>query len=336
MRRILPLCLIFLCSTFVYGAWPEVELVAPVLSIDQESEQVVLLKMSLGPEFDITVRVTDQTEIKDEGEDPIAVSDLMAGVVLKVEGLLTNEGVLAQDIEIAGDESDFSVNAFTELRTPGLAEFPRELTRNFKGLFSKNNLNPLLIGLGAAGVAAFFDHKIHQPQDGFQSFQTLGQTGKIMGKQYFIVPAIAGLLVVNKFYPDNRFHSMSLALTQGWVLNNALTYALKFSSHRRRPNDSSNLSFPSGHASNAFMWATVASQYYGRKVAIPAYATAVFIGCSRIANSAHYMSDVIAGAALGYIVGRTVVRGLEDRQRHIIWLPSVSPDGFGMSLKFDF
>ena len=32
------------------------------------------------------------------------------------------------------------------------------------------------------------------------------------------------------------------------------------------------------------------------------------MGASRIDQDKHWMSDVVAGAALGYIVGRTVVR----------------------------
>ena len=41
---------------------------------------------------------------------------------------------------------------------------------------------------------------------------------------------------------------------------------------------------------------------------MPAYVLASAVAVSRIQLDKHYLSDVVAGAALGYIVGRTVVR----------------------------
>jgi hypothetical protein len=54
--------------------------------------------------------------------------------------------------------------------------------------------------------------------------------------------------------------------------------------------------------------ATVANSHFGPKVGIPSFLAASLIGASRIQSNKHNLSDVIAGATLGYIVGRTVVR----------------------------
>jgi membrane-associated phospholipid phosphatase len=43
-------------------------------------------------------------------------------------------------------------------------------------------------------------------------------------------------------------------------------------------------------------------------VGVPSYAAAAAIGYARIVRDKHYLSDVVAGATLGYVVGRTVVR----------------------------
>jgi membrane-associated phospholipid phosphatase len=70
--------------------------------------------------------------------------------------------------------------------------------------------------------------------------------------------------------------------------------------------------FPSGHTIAAFSVATVASRRYGVKhrwVPYVAYGTAGAIGFSRITLSTHNLSDVAAGAALGYIISRFVVLG---------------------------
>ena len=65
------------------------------------------------------------------------------------------------------------------------------------------------------------------------------------------------------------------------------------------------------HTSGTFAFATVAAHYYGMKVSIPAYAVAALVGASRIEKGKHFLSDVVFGATLGYIAGRTAVRGTE-------------------------
>jgi hypothetical protein len=52
----------------------------------------------------------------------------------------------------------------------------------------------------------------------------------------------------------------------------------------------------------------VFERHYGWKWGVPAYALAATMGYSRIVRDKHYLSDVVAGATLGYIVGRTTVR----------------------------
>lgn len=74
------------------------------------------------------------------------------------------------------------------------------------------------------------------------------------------------------------------------------------------PNGQDDLSFPSGHTSNSFALAAVAERHYGWKLGLPAYLVAGLVGASRIEQDKHHLSDVMSGAVLGYVVGRTVVR----------------------------
>ena len=59
-------------------------------------------------------------------------------------------------------------------------------------------------------------------------------------------------------------------------------------------------SFPSGHTVTAFAMATSFSFLYPRW-SVPAFLIAAMIGLSRIVLTAHYLSDVIAGAVVGVI-----------------------------------
>ena len=70
-------------------------------------------------------------------------------------------------------------------------------------------------------------------------------------------------------------------------------------------------SFPSGHTIVAFSVATIVARRYGnhRWVPFAAYGAAALVGFSRLSLSAHFLSDVFMGGALGYSIGRfTVLR----------------------------
>jgi membrane-associated phospholipid phosphatase len=67
-------------------------------------------------------------------------------------------------------------------------------------------------------------------------------------------------------------------------------------------------SFPSGHSIAAFSVATVFANRYRQHRWVPwvAYGLAGFVAFSRIPLQAHFVSDVFAGAVLGYSVAHYV------------------------------
>ena len=133
------------------------------------------------------------------------------------------------------------------------------------------------------------------------------------------------MVLTSQFKGSERFRTLSYSLAQGFVLNSAVTVGIKAAVGRERPDKSNSRSFPSGHSSNAFAFATILSHYHP-KTTIPAYFAASVVAVSRLDEDVHFLSDVVAGATLGYIVGRTVVRqAKKKRQRHITWMPYYSP-----------
>lgn len=68
-------------------------------------------------------------------------------------------------------------------------------------------------------------------------------------------------------------------------------------------------SFVSGHTISVWSVATVIALQYKDKPLIPVlcYTLAAGSGLARVTEGAHWLSDVIAGAALGYSIGRFVV-----------------------------
>jgi membrane-associated phospholipid phosphatase len=218
-----------------------------------------------------------------------------------------------------------------------LGQLPKNLGRSFVGVFAKDNLGPFLVGSAFAGGAALVDGHTRSALRGDAPFVS-GAASKVGGLTY-MVPATLGLFAAGRFTGDGRFRAFSYDATQAVVVNAVYTDLFKRLASRTRPDGSNNLSFPSGHTSNAFALATVANAHYGWKAGAPAYLAAGAIGLSRVTNDKHHLSDVLAGAALGYITGRTTVRvnGTPEPRKPVFNLHPVSDaQGAGVGLGATF
>lgn len=123
-------------------------------------------------------------------------------------------------------------------------------------------------------------------------------------------------------------HGKALALTAA----NHITLAALV--NRQRPNNQNYLSFPSGHASSSFATATSLAYAYGAPAGIPAFALASFVAASRVSENIHWLSDVVAGAALGIYWGRAAA--LNPAKEYFTILPSYSEGVAGLSFQMDF
>lgn len=82
----------------------------------------------------------------------------------------------------------------------------------------------------------------------------------------------------------------------------AAVNGVKYSVGRLRPDGTRYNSFPSGHTATTFMSATMLYKEYGWRypaLSIGGYTIAAVTGVSRIMNNRHWLTDVIAGAAVG-------------------------------------
>jgi membrane-associated phospholipid phosphatase len=99
---------------------------------------------------------------------------------------------------------------------------------------------------------------------------------------------------------------MGMDLLRAQALAEIMVEPLKFATRRLRPDGSNHLSFPSGHAAVTFATATALERHLGWEKAALAYAVASYVAASRLHDNVHYLSDVVFGAAVGTIAGRTV------------------------------
>jgi membrane-associated phospholipid phosphatase len=244
---------------------------------------------------------------------------------------------LAEDV-LQGPPPPASLDAASALDAPRgdgrrtLSAFPKNLGRNFVGVFSGQNLLPFVVGAAAATTASAFDAGAKNALQG--ACAPCGSTGAKAGGTA-VVPLVGLMFVAGRFSPEGRFRAASYDFAQALIVNGAYTGILKHAAQRTRPDGSDRLSFPSGHTSTAFSLAAVADHHYGWKVALPAYAAAAGIGLSRIESDRHHLSDVLAGATIGFLVGRTVARldGERPAGRRLVSVgPTTDPHGQGVGL----
>ena len=176
-------------------------------------------------------------------------------------------------------------------------------------------------------------------------FETLGSTGSFVVIGGFYLEG----LVRNDPQAENTAGD---ALSASIVAAGIITPLLKEATGRSRPVAHQGLhhfkpfsgaaSFPSGHVTQAFAVASVVAAHYDSVwVDGLAYAAAGLVGLARMDHNAHFASDVLAGAMIGTVVGRTSVRmGDEERKgvagKTVSFEPWVEPKGTGLVISVGF
>lgn len=150
--------------------------------------------------------------------------------------------------------------------------------------------------------------------------------------------AVANVLGVKA---KNHWFDQTKNLTIAIVASNLIVGGLKKATGKTRPNQSVNShSFPSGHTNFAFTTATVLYEEYHAASPVFAYsgfAIAATTGGLRMANNAHWFSDVLVGAGIGILIAEIVYyfdpiikwNPFTDENK-IIMLPQFDGDGIGL------
>jgi len=110
---------------------------------------------------------------------------------------------------------------------------------------------------------------------------------------------------------DSFWKQWSLLLFAGIAVLAIIVLTIKFTVRRRRPEgewggiyrSTDPHSFPSGHAARSFLIAVLVIGLGPAWLAILLCLWAPLVSLARVAMGVHYVSDVVAGALLGMIVG---------------------------------
>ena len=175
--------------------------------------------------------------------------------------------------------------------------------------------NLYIAAIGGALAAA-----VHPVDDTFNGrlrshdavFNAVFAPGKYVGYEPEQVALSVGTYVVGRWRHQPKVAHLGMDLIQAQILTEIMVEPLKLAVRRMRPDGSNNRSFPSGHAALTFAEATVLERHFGWRKAWLAYAIASYVSASRLHDNVHHVSDVVFGAAIGTIAGRTVVHHKAD------------------------
>ena len=107
----------------------------------------------------------------------------------------------------------------------------------------------------------------------------------------------------------NHWFDQTKNIFIGGVITTIVTHSLKRGVGKERPDGSSKHSFSSGHTATAFLGGTIL--YHEYKESSMLYASSGYLfsasaGSLRVVNNRHWVSDVLAGAGIGILIGNLI------------------------------
>lgn len=222
--------------------------------------------------------------------------------------------VWAVAVGAADQEATVAPN-WVEAAKADLAVFPARLKSDAKATFFNNDNLALLAWAGLSSVAMHngnADADIarhfakHHTFTGFadEAFNVIGQP-----PGHFVGAAIWYALSVKN--QNDLGRQRAVTMLSALTINGVVTGGLKAIRQNDQP-DGQVWAWPSGHTSSSFTVASVLHEFYGLKVGLPAYTVAGLVGWRMMDDGDHWASDVLFGAALGWVVGHTVARNQEN------------------------
>jgi membrane-associated phospholipid phosphatase len=204
----------------------------------------------------------------------------------------------------------------------------RNLGNDFKALPSKPNVIIAGVGGGLALAVSPADDTLNAHLAGAKDFFALGS---VIGRTDVQMGTAIAVYVIGRVTHEKKASHLGMDLLRAQIVSGAMTLALKVAVQRERPDGSDHYSFPSGHASITFATATVIYRHLGYRWYVPTYLVATYVGMSRLADNRHHVSDVVFGATVGVIAGRTVTR---HGRSNYTWAPIATPGGVAVFVSY--
>jgi membrane-associated phospholipid phosphatase len=182
----------------------------------------------------------------------------------------------------------------------------------------------------------------------------LGVSRKVswLGSSWGTLGVTGGFYLFGKLAKNDRAVETGLMSAEAWINTQLVIGGIKAITDRDRPPhrrgggvfaENGGRSFPSGHSASGWALAAVVSAQYPDKPVIKygALGLAAAVSVSRFTADRHYLSDVLVGGTIGWMIGKYVVRQRnarrEDRMKTTFSPYLHSPSrSYGMGVTFSF
>ena len=213
---------------------------------------------------------------------------------------------------------------------------------NFTAPFCTNAKYIFLVGSGIT-YAAYKSHRsqTEELQIDISSDQPLGEfseVGEILGwgglsALYMLYQGSRGWI----YKEDRAYENAELAL-EATVYTSLATLLAKTLIQKSRPDGSDNNSFPSGHTSSSFAWASVVMARHDWYYGLGAYLVSSYVAFSRINDDRHHFYDVYGGITLGasYAWGIYFNHQNYGKDFWVTALPTEKLDGASLNVTYRF
>ena len=249
---------------------------------------------------------------------------------------------------------------------PGDTERPKPLFRKlllniaydqadiFTSPFRANRHNALqwLIPLAVVGALIPADTHIANAFENSKGQVRWGGRISDIGASYTLIPIVAGSYIYGAWRDNAKGREIGVLGTETLLDSLIVVGITKELFRRNRPDDrnpgdfwAGGTSFPSGHAIQIWSIASLLDHEYKHKriVGITAYSLAAIVSAARIAAQKHFASDVVAGGAMGWFIGRYVYDTHMSHlaHQHSSLIPMITPDieplqrKYGVALAFN-
>jgi len=233
-------------------------------------------------------------------------------------------------------ESDARDRVFFSSETESIGPIARKMTRNVLMDQAAIWTSPLhmsrtdmiswgIIGAGIGGLIASDHWTVHQLPNTVDQVSVSHNVSQV-GAAYTVLPVTAGLYIGGAIFHNAKARETGVLGGEALLDSLIVEEVLKVTLQRPRPledNGSGSFfaggaSFPSGHATQSFALASVVAHEYNKNLLVPiaAYGLASLVSFSRLSGQNHFPSDIVAGSAIGWYIGRYVFKTHVDHSIH--------------------
>ena len=199
---------------------------------------------------------------------------------------------------------------------------------------------PLVIGSATTLALLLTEDKTIDPaQSEAQEDRPLGRFTKLGDYGGRVIPNgayVLGMLVAGAAGQKKAFTHAEV-MTLATIYAAGVSSVLKVTVREPRPNDGSDRkSFPSGHSTTAFAFASVVGAEHSLPYGILAYGLAAAVAYSRMNDNKHRLHDVVAGATIGTAYGLGIHYKHSKNRGSLALLPIVGEGEYGLLARMQF